>query len=67
MLAGRNQDLATQVPTLLLRGELIFPVNACGTSNDHPFHQFKGIERATKASFSVGHDRSKPIDAVVAV
>src|SRR5260370_39542021 len=45
---------------LLCRRELILEVNACGTSLDHSFHQFEGIQRATESGLGVGHERCEP-------
>src|SRR6476646_1898880 len=54
--------------TALLRGrKLIFEVNASGARLDHSFHEFKGVQGATKARFRVGHDGSKPIGGILAV
>jgi len=47
-------------PHFFARRELILEVNACGTSLDHCFHQFEGIQRATESGLGVGHERCEP-------
>src|SRR5262249_18619425 len=61
-----NQDLSAQVSALLGGGKLIFKVDSAGAGFDHGLHQLKGVQGATKSGFSVGHDRSEPVDAVLA-
>ena len=65
VLACRNEDLAAEMPALLLGGELILPVHARGTGGDHAFHEFEGIQRSAEAGLSVSNDGDKPVTAIV--
>ena len=40
-------------------------MNASSASLDHGFHQFKGIEHATKTGFSIGHDGREVVDVAL--
>ena len=61
VLLGGDQNLAAEVAALLLRGELVFPVHACGAGHDHGLLQLVGVQCATEAGFGVGHDRCDPV------
>ncbi|MPM98820.1 hypothetical protein SDC9_146010 [bioreactor metagenome] len=61
MLLGRHQDLAAQVAALLLRGQLVLPVDAGGTRGDHRLHQLVRVEGAAEAGLGVGDDRDQPV------
>ena len=60
-LRGRDQDLAAQVPALLLGGELVLEVDAGGAALDHRGHHLEGVERAAEARLGVGHDRQEEV------
>src|ERR1017187_1656670 len=57
----RNQHFPPHMTAFFLRGQLVFKVDACRASFDHRFHQFKDVQGATKASFGVGDNGSKPV------
>ena len=61
MLLGRDEDLAAEVATLLLRSELILPVGTSGTSLDHCALQLVDVEGATEAGLTVSDDRDEPV------
>src|SRR5207247_411431 len=61
VLLGRDEHLATEVATLLLRSELIFPVRTGDTGRDHGLLQLVDVQRATEAGFTVGDDRGQPV------
>eukprot|EP01092_Planopodium_desertum_P013804 TRINITY_DN67867_c0_g8_i3.p1 TRINITY_DN67867_c0_g8~~TRINITY_DN67867_c0_g8_i3.p1 ORF type:complete len:672 (-),score=294.42 TRINITY_DN67867_c0_g8_i3:1748-3763(-) len=65
-LAGRHQHLATHVPALLHRGQLVFEVHAGSTGFDHRLHQLEGVEHAAETGFGVGHDRLQEVDVILA-
>src|SRR5699024_4924943 len=65
VLAGGDEDLATQVPTLLLGGQLVLPVHPGGTGADHALHQLVGVENTTETGLGVGDDRGQPVGGVV--
>ncbi len=62
-----HQDFAAQVAALLGRRQLILEVDASGARLDHGLHQLEGVQGAAEASFRVGDERSKPVDAVLAL
>ena len=61
MLLSRDQHLATQVATLLLRGQLVLPVRTCDTGGDHGLLQLEHVQGATEAGLAVSHDRGQPV------
>ncbi len=61
MLLGRDQHLATEVSTLLLRGQLVLPVRTGDTGRDHGLLQLVDVERATEAGLTVSDDRGEPV------
>ena len=67
MLSGGNKHLAAKMPALLLRGELIFPVHAGGTGDDHLLHQLERIQRTSEAGLGVRHDRDDQLARPVAI
>ncbi len=65
LLSG-HQNLAAHVAAFLGRGQLVFKVHARGTRFDHGFHQFKRVKHAAETRFSVGDNRRKPVDIILA-
>src|SRR6516165_9016964 len=61
VLLGGDQHLATQVTTLLLRGQLVLPVRTRDTGGDQGLLQLVDVERATEAGLAVGDDRRQPV------
>ena len=66
-LRAGHEDLAAEMPALLLRRELILEVHRGGACFDERLHQFECVQRATEAGFGVGDDRREPVDRVVAL
>ena len=60
-LRGRDQDLAAEVPTLLLGRELVLEVDASRARLDHRAHHLEGVERPAEAGLRVGHDRRQEV------
>ncbi len=65
-LPGRDEHLPAHVAALLLGGELVLEVHACGTSLDHRLHQLEGVEGPAEAGLRVRHDRYQPIALALA-
>ena len=61
-LLGRDQDLAAQMPALLLAGELVLEVHARRACLDHRSHQLERVQRAAEPGLGVGHDRRDQAD-----
>ena len=66
VMGDRHQHLAAEMAALLLRGELVLEVHACGAGSDHVLHQLVGVQRATEARFGISDDRRHPVGAVLA-
>ena len=47
---------------LLGAGQLIFKVYSGSTGFDHAFHQFKGVQVATKSGFRISYDGRQVVD-----
>ena len=58
----RDQDFATHMAALLHRRQLIFEVDARGTSFDHRLHQLERIEHAAEPRLGIRYDRREVID-----
>ena len=61
MGGGRDQNLATHVTALLLRGQLVLEVDAGGAGLDERLHDLETVERAAKAGFRVGDNGQEPV------
>lgn len=61
MLLRGDEHLAAEVAALLLRSELILPVDTGSAGADHGLLQLVSVESATEAGFGVGNDRSEPV------
>ena len=61
-LLGRDQDLAAQMPALLLAGELILEVHARRAGLDHRAHQLERVQGAAEPGLGVGDDRRDQAD-----
>ena len=64
-LARRHQHLATHVPALFGRRELVLEVHARGARFDHRLHQLESVQRTAEAGFGIGYDRQHPVDRVL--
>src|SRR5205809_7253715 len=64
-MACRDKYLASQVPALLLRGQLIFEVDSRRTRFDHLFHQLEHVKVSAKSGFPVRYYRDIPVRAVL--
>ncbi len=63
-LARGNEHLAAEVAALLLRGELILEVDACGPRLDERLHELECVERPAEAGLGIGDDGGEPVRAV---
>ena len=54
---GRHEDLAAEVPALLLARELVLVVHAGGAGLDHGLHELERVQGAAEAGLGVGDDR----------
>ncbi|CAG7843789.1 hypothetical protein USB125703_00001 [Pseudoclavibacter triregionum] len=61
VLRGGDEHLAAHVAALLLRAELVLPVDARGARLDHRLHELVGVELAAEAGLGVGDDRGEPV------
>src|SRR5690606_39332841 len=61
MRAGRDQTLAAEMAAFLLRGELVFVVDAGGARFDIGLHDLEAVERAAETGFRIGDDRQEPV------
>ena len=66
-LRAGHEDLAPEMPALLLRRELILEVHRRGACLDERLHQLESVQRAAEPGFGVGDDRREPVDRVVAL
>ena len=63
-LPRRDENLAAEVPALLLRGELILEVDAGGARLDHRPHELECVQGAAEARLGIGDDRREPVAPV---
>ena len=67
VLLYRDQDLAAHMAAFLLRGELIFEMDACRAGLDVVAGQLERVQRAAKAGLGIGDDRGEPVDVTLAL
>src|SRR5207249_10679838 len=66
-LAGRDDDLSAQMPTLLRGGKLVLEMDAGRAGLDHCLRDLECMEGPAKSGLRVRDDRREPIAVVGAV
>ncbi len=65
MRLRRDEDLAAEVPALLLGRQLILVMHPRHAGGDIGLHDFETVERPAEARFGIGDDRREPVAADV--